>query len=193
MLPYPAWLNAGDNAWQLTAATLVGLMSVPGLVVLYGGVVQKKWSINTMLMAFTAFCLVLFVWVLWGFNMGFGHPASLGSGQFFNNLVGKPSPVLSPSDELSQANIPLLSAGLPPLRFGQASLIYFQFVFAAITPLLFLGAVFTRMNLKAWMIFVLWGSSSTRSTPSCSGAAATSRCRARLTTPVDTSSTWPRA
>ena len=81
--------------------------------------------------------------------MGFGHPASLGSGQFFNNLVGKPSPVLSPSDELSQANIPLLSAGLPPFRFGQASLIYFQFVFAAITPLLFLGSVLTRMNLKA--------------------------------------------
>src|SRR5205085_12665913 len=24
VLPYPAWLNAGDNAWQLTAATLVG-------------------------------------------------------------------------------------------------------------------------------------------------------------------------
>jgi Amt family ammonium transporter len=86
-------LNAGDNAWQLTAATLVGLMSVPGLVVLYGGVVQKKWAINTMLMAFTGFCIVLFVWVFWGFNMGFGHPWHVGSGQFFSNMVGKPSPV----------------------------------------------------------------------------------------------------
>ncbi len=28
---YPHWLNPGDNAWQMTAATLVGLMSVPGL------------------------------------------------------------------------------------------------------------------------------------------------------------------
>ena len=27
-LPYPSWLNPGDNAWQMTAATLVGLMSV---------------------------------------------------------------------------------------------------------------------------------------------------------------------
>jgi Amt family ammonium transporter len=152
-------LNAGDNAWQMTAATLVGLMSVPGLVVLYGGVVQKKWAINTMLMAFTGFCIVLFVWVLWGFNMGFGHPASLGSGQFFNNLVGKPSPVLSPSDEISQANIPLLTGAMPAFRFGQSSLIYFQFVFAAITPLLFLGSVLTRMNLKAWMIFTfIWAS-----------------------------------
>jgi Amt family ammonium transporter len=29
------WLDTGDNGWQLTAATLVGLQSVPGLVILY--------------------------------------------------------------------------------------------------------------------------------------------------------------
>lgn len=33
----PDWLNKGDNAWQLTAATFVGLQSFPGLVVLYAG------------------------------------------------------------------------------------------------------------------------------------------------------------
>src|ERR1035437_6722613 len=125
VLPYPAWLNAGDNAWQLTAATLVGLMSVPGLVLLYGGVVQKKWAINTMLMAFTGFCIVLFVWVFWGFNMGFGHPWHLGSGQFFSNMVGKPSPVLSPSSEIGQANIPLLSGAMPAFHYENAALIYF--------------------------------------------------------------------
>ena len=26
---YPSYLNPGDNAWQLTAATFVGLMSLP--------------------------------------------------------------------------------------------------------------------------------------------------------------------
>ena len=51
---YPSWLNPGDNAWQLTAATFVGLMSVPGLVVLYGGVMQKRWSVNSMMLTFTA-------------------------------------------------------------------------------------------------------------------------------------------
>ena len=40
----PEWLNKGDNAWQLTAATLVGLQSLPGLVVLYAG--KKKWIAN---------------------------------------------------------------------------------------------------------------------------------------------------
>jgi len=41
------WLQEGANSWQMTAATLVGLMSIPGLVVLYGGVMQKRWSVNS--------------------------------------------------------------------------------------------------------------------------------------------------
>ena len=64
----------------MVAATLVGLMSLPGIAVLYGGLVQKKWAVNTMLMAFTGFSLVLVVWVLWGFKMGFGEPLKLGPG-----------------------------------------------------------------------------------------------------------------
>ena len=71
---YPSWLSPGNNAWQMTAATLVGLMSIPGLVVLYGGVMQKRWSINSMMLTFVAFATVLVLWVLWGFKMGFGTP-----------------------------------------------------------------------------------------------------------------------
>ncbi|NNN11968.1 MAG: ammonium transporter [Acidimicrobiaceae bacterium] len=158
MVPYPSWLHAGDNAWQLTAATLVGLMSVPGLAVLYGGIVQKKWAVNTMLMAFSAFSSVLIVWVLWAFNMGFGTPIHLGPG-ILGGLVGSPHSVLGHVGEQSQANIPLLSGiGLmPKFRFPQSSLVYFQFVFAGITPLLFLGSVLGRMNFRAWLVFVpLW-------------------------------------
>src|SRR3989440_2500436 len=78
---YPSWLTPGDNAWQMTAATLVGLMSVPGLAVLYGGVMQKRWSVNSMMLTFVAFCLTLIAWCLWAFKMGFGHPiAKSGSG-----------------------------------------------------------------------------------------------------------------
>src|SRR5256714_5249975 len=89
---YPQWLNPGDNAWQLTAATLVGLMSVPGLVVLYGGVMQKRWSVNAMMMAFIAFALVLVCWVLFGFNMAFGHPIHIFGAHhgFFANMIGIP-------------------------------------------------------------------------------------------------------
>ncbi|HYQ13005.1 MAG TPA: hypothetical protein VEP94_06090, partial [Solirubrobacterales bacterium] len=124
------WLSPGDNAWQMTAATFVGLMSVPGLVVLYGGVMQKRWSVNSMMMAFIAFALVLIVWVLWGFNMAFGHPMHIlgASSGIFANMLGKPGSILSSATEQSQAAIPLITTG-PPFHFPTATLAYFQFVF----------------------------------------------------------------
>jgi Amt family ammonium transporter len=155
-------LNPGDNAWQLTAATLVGLMSVPGLVVLYGGVMQKRWSVNSMMLAFSAFAVVLIVWVLWGFDMAFGNPwhgLSDGGGgtlsQFFGSFIGQPGAVLSHTKLQGQATIPLV--GGPDWHFPQSSLVYFQFVFAAITPILMLGSVLGRINFKAWLVIVpIW-------------------------------------
>jgi Amt family ammonium transporter len=155
MVPYPDWLNPGDNAWQLVAATLVGLMSIPGIAVLYGGIVQKKWAVNTMLMAFTGFSLVLVVWVLWGFKLGFGQPLKLGPG-ILRAAIGIPRTILSTNNQ-EQAVIPLLDGAMPKFRFSETTLAYFQFVFAAITPLLFLGSVIGRINFKVWLIFVpLW-------------------------------------
>ena len=152
MNPYASWLNAGDNSWQMTAATLVGLMSIPALAVLYGGIVQRKWAVNTMLMVFSTFCLTLIVWVLWAFKMGFGQPL-ISSFEF----VGKPSTVVGQSGEQAQASIPLLVGLMPKFRFPEASLVYFQFVFAAITPILFIGSVVGRIRFKVWLIFVpLW-------------------------------------
>ena len=155
MVPYPDWLNPGDNAWQLVAATLVGLMSIPGIAVLYGGLVQKKWAVNTMLMAFTGFSLVLVVWVLWGFKMGFGQPMKLGPG-ILRAAVGIPHTILGSNNQQIAWN-PLLDGTMPSFRFSETTLAYFQFVFAAITPLLFLGSVVGRMSFKVWLIFVpLW-------------------------------------
>ena len=114
MVPYAQFLNPGDNAWQLTAATLVGLMSIPGLAVLYGGIVQKKWAVNTMMMVFSAFSLTLIVWVLWAFKMGFGTP-------WIGHFVGKPGTVVGASGEQAQASIPLLK-GLMPWKGDLADL-----------------------------------------------------------------------
>jgi Amt family ammonium transporter len=157
LAPTPQWLNTGDNAWQLTAATLVGLMSIPGLVVLYGGVMQKRWSVNSMMLTFMAFGLVLVTWVLWAFDMGFGNPAHIfGSGTgFFSNFVGVPGSVLSARGEQGIAHIGLLPA--EGFAFPHSTLVYFQFVFAAITPILMLGSVLGRINFRAWIPFVvLW-------------------------------------
>jgi len=158
-VPAQPWLNSGDTAWQLTAATLVGLMSLPGLAILYGGIVKKKWALNSAVMCFYAFSIVLITWSLYGYNLSFGTPINLPGPAFLQAFIGMPAPAITAAMETGQANIPLAGAGFPPLRMSGAAMTYFQFVFAAITPLLIAGSVLGRMNFKAWMIFVpVWSS-----------------------------------
>ncbi|PIA31609.1 hypothetical protein AQUCO_04900125v1 [Aquilegia coerulea] len=136
----PEWMNKGDNAWQLTAATLVGLQSIPGLVILYGSIVKKKWAVNSAFMALYAFAAVLVCWVGWGYRMAFGE-----------ELVpfwGKPAVALDQKFLLDQAFLGM---------FPTATMVFFQFVFAGITLILIAGALLGRMNFSAWMLFVpLW-------------------------------------
>ena len=169
-VPYPSWLNPADNTWQIIAATFVGSMSLPALAVLYASIVPKKWAVNVLAMMFAGFSLVLIAWVLWTYKMGFGG-TSLGGGvhngvqtqltgvgwvkHFFDNFVGKPGTITTAAGEQGQA----VSAAntVIPFHFPTSSLAYFQFVFAAITPLLFLGSVLGRIKFLAWCLLVpLW-------------------------------------
>jgi len=96
--------------------------------------------VNTMLMAFAGFSLVLLVWVLWGYNMGFGPGAPRATGSFWSGLVGHPHPIVSHFGEQNQASrvqIPI------PFHFPTSTLAYFQSC-SPITPLLFLGSVLGR-------------------------------------------------
>lgn len=148
-VPSPKWLDTGDNAWQLSAATFVALQSIPGLTVLYGGVVKKKWAINSAFMSIYAFASVLVVWVLFDYNMAFGP-------QWFP-FLGTPMPALSAAFNIGQATIPAAASGMPEMAFPMATLVYFQFVFAAITVIILAGSVLGRMSFRAWVIFCpLW-------------------------------------
>lgn len=136
----PEWMSKGDNAWQMTAATLVGLQSVPGLVILYGSIVKKKWAVNSAFMAFYAFAAVLICWVGWGHEMSFGVKLL--------PFLGRPGIALDQKFLLKQAFLG---------QIPNASMVYFQFVFAALTMILVGGAVLGRMSFLAWMLFVpLW-------------------------------------
>ena len=145
LVPSPQWLDTGNNAWQLAAATFVGLQSIPGLTVLYGGIVKKKWAINSAFMAIYAFASVLVVWVLFDYNMAFGP-------QLFP-FLGTPGLATSATFTTGQAIVPAAAAGMPALTFPMATLIFFQFVFAAITVIILAGSLLGRMNFTAWMIF----------------------------------------
>ncbi|XP_065854660.1 ammonium transporter 2 member 4-like [Euphorbia lathyris] len=136
----PEWMNKGDNAWQLTAATLVGLQSIPGLVILYGSIVKKKWAINSAFMAFYAFAMVIVCWVGWGYNMSFGER--------FVMFVGKPGIALDEKMLLRKAFLGY---------FPTATMVFYQGVFACITLILIAGCVIGSMNFRAWVMFVpLW-------------------------------------
>ncbi|MDG6926470.1 MAG: ammonium transporter [Nitrososphaerota archaeon] len=152
----PSWLDTGSNAWMLTAATLVGLQSVPGLALYYGGLTRKKFALNTAMMTFYAFAAVLVVWVVAGYNLGFGQPsASFSFGGTTYYLLGKLLPATPGIFEGSQALVgPGTNGAGLALNVPSVTIVWFQFVFAAITPILFIGAVVERMAFKAWMIIV---------------------------------------
>ncbi|PQM35579.1 ammonium transporter 3 member 1-like [Prunus yedoensis var. nudiflora] len=154
----PVWLNKGDNAWQMVAATLVGLQSVPGLVILYGSIVKKKWAVNSAFMALYAFAAVVICWVSWAYKMSFGDKLL--------PFWGKAGPALGQKFLINQAALPasthyysnntLETAEVTPW-YPMATMVWFQCAFAAITLILLAGSVLGRMNFKAWMMFVpLW-------------------------------------
>ncbi|CAB4278589.1 unnamed protein product [Prunus armeniaca] len=94
----PVWLNKGDNAWQMVAATLVGLQSVSGLVILYGSIVKKKWAVNSAFMALYAFAAVIICWVSWAYEMSFGDTLL--------PFWGKAGPALRQNFLINQAALP---------------------------------------------------------------------------------------
>ncbi|KAL3729127.1 hypothetical protein ACJRO7_033687 [Eucalyptus globulus] len=155
----PDWLNKGDNAWQMVSATLVGLQSVPGLVILYGSIVKRKWAVNSAFMALYAFAAVIICWVTWAYNMSFGDKLL--------PFWGKAGPALGQKFLIKQAILPettqfyknhttVETPTAKPL-YPMASMVWFQGVFAAITLILLAGSVLGRMNFRAWMMFVpLW-------------------------------------
>ncbi|KAF7143667.1 hypothetical protein RHSIM_Rhsim05G0221700 [Rhododendron simsii] len=152
----PDWLNKGDNAWQMVSAALVGMQAMPGLTILYAGLVKKKWALNSAFMALYAFAAVMPCWVLWAYKMSFG-----------NRLIpflGKPGLAVSQDYLIPQAFLPsthyvdgkLETPALQPL-YPMATMVFFQFAFAAVTVILLAGSVLARMSIRAWMVFVpLW-------------------------------------
>ncbi|HEX3987177.1 MAG TPA: ammonium transporter [Acidobacteriaceae bacterium] len=136
----PAISNS-DNAWMLTSAALVLLMTGPGLALFYGGLVRRKNVLGTMMQSFAMMCIVTVLWALFTYSLAFG-PGNAFIGGFhyaFLRHVGlKPDPDYS-------ATIP-----------AQTFMIY-QLMFAIITPVLICGAFAERMKFSAMCLFLsLW-------------------------------------
>ncbi len=134
--------SAGDNAWMLTSAALVLLMTGPGLALFYGGLVRKKNVLGTMMQSFAMMGLVSILWAIVGYSLAFGRGNLFigGLGHVFLRGVG-----LSPASDPYAPTIP-----------EQTYMIY-QLMFAIITPALITGAFAERMKFSGMAVFLsLW-------------------------------------
>ncbi|MCO5248988.1 MAG: ammonium transporter [Chitinophagales bacterium] len=133
-------INAADLAWLIVASCLVFLMT-PGLSFFYGGMVNRKNVISTILQSFIATGLISIVWIIVGFSLAFGPS--------FHGLIGDPTKYFFFKNVTE--NQPWdLAPGIPLLLFA-----LFQLKFAMIAPALVVGAVAERINFKAYLLFML--------------------------------------
>ena len=133
--------DSGATAWMLTSTALVLLM-IPGLAMFYGGLVQSKNVLGTMMHSFVAMGIMTVLWVICGYSMCFG-PNVLGGWFGWNSDY-----VL-----LSGIDDSILEAGVPEYVFSM-----FQGKFAIITPALIAGAFAERVRFIGYCIFIaLWG------------------------------------
>ena len=135
-------INSGDNAWLLVSTALVLMMTAPGLILFYGGLVRRKNVLGTMMHSLVLMGMVSVLWVLFGYSMAFGKG---------NAFCGDPR-----AHFLLRGVAAAPDADYAPTVPAQ-SFMLFQMMFAIITPALISGAVAERMKFSAYLLFTgLW-------------------------------------
>jgi len=133
--------SAGDNAWMLTSAALVLMMTGPGLALFYGGLVRGKNVLGTMMQSFVLMAWVTVLWAVVGYSLAFAEGSPFVGGFHYAFLANVGT---APNADYA-ATIP-----------HQTFMIY-QLMFAIITPALISGAFAERMKFSAMMLFMtLW-------------------------------------
>ncbi len=142
--PAPAQLkiDTGDTAWMIVATALVMLMTIPGLALFYGGIAKRKDTLNTIAMSFVTYCIVSFLWVVYGYTFAFNGDIS--------GIIGDSAKILLSGVGVN--SISDLAKTIPEYIY-----VVYQLTFAAITVALASGAYIERMKFSAWVLFsILW-------------------------------------
>src|SRR5690349_2220553 len=111
--------NVADIAWIIVATALVFLMT-PGLAFFYGGMVNRKNVLSTMMKSVVAAGVVSVLWIVVGYSLCFG--TSIGG------FIGNPLTHLFYKDVASGEPWGLATT-IPKPLFSM-----FQLMFAIITP-----------------------------------------------------------
>jgi Amt family ammonium transporter len=129
-----AKLDSGDTAWMIVATALVLMMTVPGLMLFYGGMVRKKNALSTVAQSFAVCCLATVLWMVVGYSLAFSEG---------NMIVGGLDKIF-----LIDLKPDALSGTIPESVF-----MTFQMTFAIITPALITGAFADRMKFSSLLLF----------------------------------------
>ena len=133
--------SSADNAWMLTSAALVLLMTGPGLALFYGGLVRQKNVLAIMMQSFALMALITVLWALVGYSLCFG-----GNGPVIGNFQ------MAMLRGVGVIPNPDYSGTIPQLTF-----MVYQLMFAIITPALITGATAERMKFSGTLLFMtLW-------------------------------------
>jgi Amt family ammonium transporter len=124
----------GYYTWMLVSASLVLLMTAPGLALFYGGMSRSKSVLNMMMMSYSALAVVGIVYALWGWSMTYGDGEVA---KLFTN----------PFDQF----------GLNGTDPADYVFVAFQLTFAVITAALISGAIADRVKFSSWLVFLpIW-------------------------------------
>ena len=133
-------INNGDNAWLLASAALVLMMTAPGLILFYGGLVRTKNVLSTMMHSLILMALISALWMVFGYSMCFA-PGNAFCGNPLTHFLLK---------GVGAAPDPDYAPTIPAQTF-----MLFQMMFAIITPALISGAVAERVKFKGYVAFML--------------------------------------
>ncbi len=133
-------IDTGDTAWMLVASAFVLLMT-PGLSFFYGGMINKKNIISTMLQSFVALGVISVLWVIVGFSLSFGD--SIGG------IIGDPRTYFNFKGVGAEPD-PRFSGTIPFLLFA-----IFQLKFAIITPALITGSFAGRIRFRSYIFYMV--------------------------------------
>lgn len=129
-------IDSGNTAWLLISSALVMLMT-PGLALFYGGMVNPKNVVSTLLQNFMALAVIGIAWIVVGYSLAFTEGNAFIGG--FSNVMFE-----------GLINTTYGDTGIPYIAFA-----IFQMMFAIITPALITGAFAERVNFKAWLFIML--------------------------------------
>ena len=135
-------VNSGDNAWMLVSSAMVLMMSAPGLILFYGGLVRRKNVLSTMMHTLFLMALMTLLWLAYGYSMSFGEG---------NAFFGNPMKYFLLNGVGAEPNTDY-AATIPHQSF-----MLFQMMFAIITPALITGAFAERIKFRAFVLFmIIW-------------------------------------